>query len=274
MQEVPLDGGICDLLWSDPEEDTTGWRVSSRGCGYLFGGDVVSKVDCGWMRLGVVQRGQQPDADLPVTPDGDGGVQVDVQQPAGGRVVGSELLLPLRQHSVDYGGGRVLAEHIQNVRRCSAQRAEGALEEPSSGLFPVACLLSCAMSSQFERCSVHRSQQMVLKTSQQMVLKTVVVASTNPCKVEACRLAFVALRYEKLMSRRRCSRKTHSVSFPCPRRAESATSPTVRKKQDKVNNRRDGVRNRRDQSCDGCTEKARRDARLCGGFGGRVKNAR
>ena len=43
---------------------------------------------------------------------------------------------------------------------------------------------------------------MVLKTSQQMVLKTVVVASTNPCKVEACRLAFVALRYEKLMSRK------------------------------------------------------------------------
>ena len=155
---MPLDGGICDLLWSDPEEDTTGWRVSSRGCGYLFGGDVVSKVDCGWMRLGVVQRGQQPDADLPVTPDGDGGVQVDVQQPAGGRVVGSELLLPLRQHSVDYGGGRVLAEHIQNVRRCSAQRAEGALEEPSSGLFPVVCLLSFAMSSQFERYSAqHKS---------------------------------------------------------------------------------------------------------------------
>ena len=50
MQEVPLDGGICDLLWSDPEEDTTGWRVSSRGCGYLFGGDVVSKVDCEWMK--------------------------------------------------------------------------------------------------------------------------------------------------------------------------------------------------------------------------------
>ena len=195
---------------------------------------------------------------------------MDVQQPAGGRVVGSELLLPLRQHSVDYGGGRVLAEHIQNVRRCSAQRAEGALEEPSSGLFPVVCLLSFAMRVLFKaiekRCSFHRSQQ--------MVLKTVVVASTNPCKVEACRLAFVALRYEKLMSRRRCSRKTHSVSFPCPRRAESVTSPTVRKKQDKVNNRRDGVRNRRDQSCDGCTEKARRDARLCGGFGGRVKNAR
>lgn len=40
---MPLDGGICDLLWSDPE-DVSGWRVSSRGCGYIFGGDIVSKV--------------------------------------------------------------------------------------------------------------------------------------------------------------------------------------------------------------------------------------
>ncbi|CBK20027.2 uncharacterized protein [Blastocystis hominis] len=43
VQEVPLEGGICDLLWSDPEEDVSGWRVSSRGCGYIFGSDVVSK---------------------------------------------------------------------------------------------------------------------------------------------------------------------------------------------------------------------------------------
>ena len=42
--EVPLEGGICDWLWSDPEEDMTGWRVSSRGCGYIFGGDTVYKV--------------------------------------------------------------------------------------------------------------------------------------------------------------------------------------------------------------------------------------
>lgn len=35
---------VCDLLWSDPEEDVSGWRVSSRGCGYIFGGDIVSKV--------------------------------------------------------------------------------------------------------------------------------------------------------------------------------------------------------------------------------------
>ena len=31
---------MCDLLWSDPE-DTTGWGVSPRGAGFLFGSDVV-----------------------------------------------------------------------------------------------------------------------------------------------------------------------------------------------------------------------------------------
>jgi len=39
-QEVPHDGPMCDLLWSDPEE-VEGWGVSPRGAGYLFGGDVV-----------------------------------------------------------------------------------------------------------------------------------------------------------------------------------------------------------------------------------------
>ncbi|VEL09083.1 unnamed protein product [Protopolystoma xenopodis] len=40
-QEVPHDGPMCDLLWSDPE-DTTGWGMSPRGAGYLFGSDVVT----------------------------------------------------------------------------------------------------------------------------------------------------------------------------------------------------------------------------------------
>jgi len=39
-QEVPHDGAMCDLLWSDPE-DIDGWGLSPRGAGYLFGGDVV-----------------------------------------------------------------------------------------------------------------------------------------------------------------------------------------------------------------------------------------
>lgn len=41
-QEVPHDGPMCDLLWSDPD-DVQGWGVSPRGAGYLFGSDVVTK---------------------------------------------------------------------------------------------------------------------------------------------------------------------------------------------------------------------------------------
>ena len=33
-QEVPHDGPMCDLLWSDPE-DTQGWGVSPRGAGWV-----------------------------------------------------------------------------------------------------------------------------------------------------------------------------------------------------------------------------------------------
>ncbi len=41
-QEVPHDGAMCDLLWSDPE-DIDGWGLSPRGAGYLFGGEITSK---------------------------------------------------------------------------------------------------------------------------------------------------------------------------------------------------------------------------------------
>ncbi|KAJ3132145.1 Serine/threonine-protein phosphatase 4 catalytic subunit [Physocladia obscura] len=41
-QEVPHDGAMCDLLWSDPEE-IEGWGLSPRGAGYLFGGDIVNQ---------------------------------------------------------------------------------------------------------------------------------------------------------------------------------------------------------------------------------------
>ncbi|KAK9367167.1 Metallo-dependent phosphatase-like protein [Lipomyces kononenkoae] len=39
-QEVPHEGAMCDLLWSDPD-DIDGWGISPRGAGYLFGGDKV-----------------------------------------------------------------------------------------------------------------------------------------------------------------------------------------------------------------------------------------
>jgi serine/threonine-protein phosphatase PP1 catalytic subunit len=39
--EVPDDGLVCDLLWSDPDEDIVGWGDSDRGVSYTFGRDVV-----------------------------------------------------------------------------------------------------------------------------------------------------------------------------------------------------------------------------------------
>lgn len=39
-QEVPHDGAMCDLLWSDPD-DIDGWGLSPRGAGFLFGADIV-----------------------------------------------------------------------------------------------------------------------------------------------------------------------------------------------------------------------------------------
>ncbi|XP_062507485.1 serine/threonine-protein phosphatase PP1-gamma catalytic subunit-like isoform X3 [Corticium candelabrum] len=39
--DVPDCGLICDLLWSDPDDDITGWGENDRGVSYCFGGDVV-----------------------------------------------------------------------------------------------------------------------------------------------------------------------------------------------------------------------------------------
>ncbi|XP_076448883.1 uncharacterized protein LOC143285462 [Babylonia areolata] len=42
--DVPDHGLICDLLWSDPDDDITGWGENDRGVSYTFGGDVVKEV--------------------------------------------------------------------------------------------------------------------------------------------------------------------------------------------------------------------------------------
>ena len=42
MQELPHEGPMCDLLWSDVEE-IEGWAISPRGAGYLFGQDISEK---------------------------------------------------------------------------------------------------------------------------------------------------------------------------------------------------------------------------------------
>ena len=40
--DVPDTGLLCDLLWSDPEKDMSGWEENDRGVSFVFGSDVVS----------------------------------------------------------------------------------------------------------------------------------------------------------------------------------------------------------------------------------------
>ena len=56
-QEVPHEGPMCDLLWSDPE-DIPAWGLSPRGAGYLFGAD-VTKAFCRNNGLEMIARAHQ-----------------------------------------------------------------------------------------------------------------------------------------------------------------------------------------------------------------------
>jgi len=57
-QEVPHDGPMCDLLWSDPEDSQQGWGCSPRGAGFLFGQDVVQSF-CESNGLSLICRAHQ-----------------------------------------------------------------------------------------------------------------------------------------------------------------------------------------------------------------------
>ena len=56
--DVPDTGLICDILWSDPQEDITGWGDNDRGVSYTFGEDVVSDF-CAKHDLDLICRAHQ-----------------------------------------------------------------------------------------------------------------------------------------------------------------------------------------------------------------------
>jgi serine/threonine-protein phosphatase 2A catalytic subunit len=56
-QEVPHEGPMCDLLWSDPD-DRAGWGISPRGAGYTFGQD-ISEQFCHANGLTMIARAHQ-----------------------------------------------------------------------------------------------------------------------------------------------------------------------------------------------------------------------
>lgn len=41
--QIPDCGLLCDLLWSDPDKEITGWSENDRGVSFTFGPDVVSR---------------------------------------------------------------------------------------------------------------------------------------------------------------------------------------------------------------------------------------
>lgn len=42
FQELPHEGAMCDLLWSDPDDSgwRAGWGMNARGAGYMWGADI------------------------------------------------------------------------------------------------------------------------------------------------------------------------------------------------------------------------------------------
>ena len=44
-QELPVEGPLCDLCWSDPDSGVTEWKQNQRGAGWVFGAPQVEQFE-------------------------------------------------------------------------------------------------------------------------------------------------------------------------------------------------------------------------------------
>lgn len=51
-------GKFCDILWSDPSSENTGWSMSSRGVSFCFDDNVLEKF-CEDKKIDLIVRGHQ-----------------------------------------------------------------------------------------------------------------------------------------------------------------------------------------------------------------------
>jgi diadenosine tetraphosphatase ApaH/serine/threonine PP2A family protein phosphatase len=118
VQEVPHEGPMCDLLWSDPE-DRQGWGMSPRGAGYTFGMDVSSQFT-EKNGLKTIARAHQLVMTVSkafnhiiklVT-----GLQLVTRTEGRDYIFGAKLLLPLRKRGRHYGTRRINEFKLPSVR--------------------------------------------------------------------------------------------------------------------------------------------------------------
>jgi diadenosine tetraphosphatase ApaH/serine/threonine PP2A family protein phosphatase len=143
VQEVPHEGAMCDLLWSDPD-DRQGWGISPRGAGYTFGQDISEQYNhtnglklvsrahqlvmevsrARWSRCRAVRTGAwgcacgyarpamavwlfRPQPPSPLTAHVLlAGIPVVTRQERGHHLQCAQLLLQVRESGSDHGGGR------------------------------------------------------------------------------------------------------------------------------------------------------------------------
>ncbi len=103
-QEVPHEGAMCDLLWSDPEE-IPGWGLSPRGAGFLFGADVV-KAFCRVNGIEMIARAHQLVME---------GYKEMFEQPSTGITIEQQQMSQLQQHQLQQQDGRPVSHTSEDA---------------------------------------------------------------------------------------------------------------------------------------------------------------